>query len=88
MSYKEYAAYLGISVHTLYGWIKYKRVPDLPMAYTMAVTLGVTLNYLFGGKETNITQARLKELEARKTAAEALKLAKLMIKEMEKLRPL
>ena len=88
MTYKQFAEYLGISLNTFYGWIKYERIPHISTAYAIAVSLGVTLNYLLGEKERDITRARLKELEARRQAAEAIKLAKKMIKEMKKLRPL
>ena len=88
MTLKQYAQYMGISVNTLYGWIKHDRVPELSMAYNIAVTLGVNLDYLFGSRETTLAKARLKELAARRSAAQALKLAKRLIKEVEKIRPL
>ena len=88
MTYKQYAEYLGISVNTLYGWIKHERVPELSMAYTIAVTLGVTLDYLFGGKERNIADARLKELAARRAAAKVLKMAEQIVRELKEIKPL
>ena len=54
MTQKQFAEYLGVPVHTLYGWIKYDRIPDTSTAYNMAVVLGVTLNYLLGGREAEI----------------------------------
>ena len=84
----EFAEYLGISLSTLQGWIHYERVPEISMAYTIAFTLGVTLNYLLGGKETNIAIARQKELEARNAAAKILKLAEQIAREAKGLRPL
>ena len=88
MTQKEFAEYLGISLSTLQGWIHYERVPEISMAYTISITLGVTLNYLLGGKETNIAIARQKELEARNVAAKILKLAEQIVKEAKGLRPL
>ena len=88
MTQKEFAEYLGISLSTLEGWIFYERVPEISMAYTISFTLGVTLNYLLGDKETNIAIARQKELEARNTAAKIVKLAEQIVKEAKGLRPL
>ena len=88
LTYKQYAEELGVSLNTFYGWIKFKRIPHISVAYMFAVTLGVTLDYLLGGSETDITKARYKELEARRSAAEAIKMAKLILEEMQKIRPL
>ena len=88
MTQKQFAEYMGISINTLEGWIKYDRVPETTMAYSIAVTLGVTLNYLLGGKERDIATARLKELEARNAAARIAELSRQIMKEAQKLRPL
>ena len=88
MTQKQYAEYLGLSLSTLQGWIHYERVPEITMAYTIAVTLGVTLNYLLGGKERDIAAARKKELEARNSAARIVKLAEQIIKEAKSINPL
>ena len=88
MTYKQYAEYLGISVHTIYGWLKHKRVPELSTAYTIAVTLGVNLDYLFGSKETTIAKAREKELAARRAASRVIKMAELIMKEAKEIRPI
>ena len=88
MTQKQFAEFLGIPVNTLYGWIRYNRIPDTPTAYDMAVVLGVTLNYLLGGREAEIADWRLKELAARDAAARILKLAAQIQEETAKLRPL
>ena len=88
MTQKQLAEYLGVPVHTLYGWIRHGRVPDTSTAYDMAVVLGVTLNYLLGGREAEIADWRLKELAARDAAASILKLAAQIQEETSKLRPL
>ena len=88
MTQKQLAEYLGISFHTLVGWIRYDRIPDTVAAYSMAITLGVTLNYLLGNKEAKIADWRYKELAARDAAARILELAARIQEETRKLRPL
>ena len=88
MTQRQFAAYMGISINTLESWIKFDRVPETSTAYNIAVTLGVTLNYLLGGKERDITTARLKELEARNSAKRIAELSAQIIKEAQKMRPL
>jgi transcriptional regulator with XRE-family HTH domain len=88
MTQKQLAEYMGISINTLQSWIKYDRVPDSSTAYEMAIVLGVTLNYLLGGREANIADWRVKELTAREAAARILELTEQIEKETKKLRPL
>ena len=88
MTQKQFAEYMGISAHTFSGWIRHKRIPDTGTAYEMAVVLGVTLNYLLGGREAEIADWRFKELAARDTAGKILKLADQIQKEVSKIRPL
>ena len=88
MTHKQFAEYIGISLNTFSGWIRNKRIPDTSTAYDMAVVLGVTLNYLLGGKEAEIADWRLKELTARDAAARILKLSAQIQEEVRKLRPL
>ena len=54
----------------------------------MAIVLGVTLNYLLGGREAKIADWRQKELAARDAAASILELAARIQEEARKLRPL
>jgi transcriptional regulator with XRE-family HTH domain len=88
MTQKQFADYIGIPVNTFTGWMHYGRIPDTVAAYDMAVALGVTLNYLLGGKEVKIADWRLKELAAREAAANILELTEQIQKEVRKLRPL
>lgn len=88
MTQKQLAEYMGIPVNTLSGWIRYNRIPDTGTAYEMAIVLGVTLNYLLGGREAEIADWRLKELAAREAAARILELSAQIQKEVTKLRPL
>jgi len=88
MTQKQFAEHIGISADTFSGWIRYKRIPDTGTAYDMAVVLGVTLNYLLGGREAEIADWRFKELAARDAAARILKLTAQIQEETRKLRPL
>ena len=88
MTQKQFAEYMGIPLNTLYGWIKNERIPDTGTAYEMAVVLGVTLNYLLGGREAEIADWRRKELAARDAAARILEFASKIEEEAAKLRPL
>jgi len=88
MTQRQFAEHIGVSVNTFSGWIRHKRIPDTSTAYDMAVVLGVTLNYLLGGREAEIADWRLKELTVRDTAAHILKLAAEIQEEVRKLRPL
>jgi transcriptional regulator with XRE-family HTH domain len=72
----------------LTNWIRYKRIPDTSTAYEMAIVLGVTLNYLLGGREAEVADWRIKELTARDAAARILELAAQVQEEARKLRPL
>ena len=88
MTHAKFAQYLGVSPHTFSGWIKHERVPDTSTAYDMAVTLGVPLNYLLGGREAEIADWRLKELTMRDAAAKIMKLAGQVEDEARKIRPI
>ena len=88
MTQQQFAQTFGVSINTLRAWIRYERVPETSAAYGIAVTLGVTLDYLLGGHETDIAKARIKELAARKSAAKIVKWAEQILKEAEKIRPL
>ena len=88
MTQKQCAEYIGVSHSTFTGWIRYGRVPDTQTAYEMAIVLGVTLNYLLGGREAEIADWRFKELAAREAAARILELSARIQDETRKLRPL
>ena len=88
MTHRQFAEYIDISHNTFNGWIKYERIPDTGTAYDIAIALGVTLNYLLGGKEAEIADWRMKELAARNAAARILEMAAVIEEEAAKLRPL
>jgi len=88
MTHKQFSEYMGIPLNTLKGWMRYERIPDTGTAYEIAVVLGVTLNYLLGGREAEIADWRRKELTARDAAARILELASQIEEEASKLRPL
>ena len=88
MTHKQFAEYMKIPFDTLKSWMKYERIPDTGTAYEIAIVLGVTLNYLLGGREAEIADWRLKELTARDAAAKILELTSKIDEEVAKLRPL
>ena len=88
MTQRQFAEYMKIPLDTLKGWMKYERIPDTGTAYEIAIVLGVTLNYLLGGREAEIADWRLKELTARDAAAKILELTSKIEQEAAKLRPL
>ena len=71
-SQKEFAAYIGISLRTLEGWIRYKRFPNSLYSCRIAEALGVTVENLLKGEEEGTTEKRLKETEQRKEASVAM----------------
>ena len=85
---KQFADRLEIPFSTLVSWIHYNRIPDTSAAYSMAVTLGVTLNYLLGGLERYITVGRLNELAAREAAARIRELAESILNEANMMKPI
>ena len=88
MTQRQFAGRLGIPLSTLTSWIHYNRIPDTSSAYEIAVTLGVTLNYLLGGQERDITVGRLNELAAREAAASIMEFAELILKEAKRMKPI
>ena len=88
MTQNQFADHLGFSRNTFRGWIYHNRIPELSSAYAIAYTLGVSLDYLVGGKDKDMVQLRLKEIEARKSAARVLKMIEKAQKELLHLRPL
>ena len=88
MTHKQFAEHIGISPNTFGGWVRHGRIPDTETAYDIAVVLGVTLNYLLGGREAEVADWRYKELAAREAAGRILKLTAQIEEETRKLRPL
>ena len=64
-----FAAYIGVSLGTLEGWMYHKRLPKISYSCRIAEALGVTVEYLYRGEEDGSLQKRLKETEERKEAA-------------------
>ena len=88
MTQEQFAKRLGFSPHTVRNWIYHNRVPELSAAYDIAFTLGVTLEYLLGGKNKDITEIRLREIESRKAAARILKMMEKIQEQLLLMRPL
>ena len=88
MTQDLFARKMGFSVNTFKNWIYYDRIPDLSAAYDIAKVLGVTLDYLIGGKDKEMAEMRFKEIELRKTAAEILKLTENIQEQLMQMKPL
>ena len=88
MTQRQFAEHMGFSPHTVRNWIYYDRVPELSAAYDIAFTLGVTLEYLLGGKNKDITEIRLKEIDSRKAAGRILKMMEKIQEQLQLMRPL
>ena len=88
MTQKQFAEHLGISLNTVRSWIYHDRVPELSAAYAIAYAMGVSLEYLLGGKDKDITVLRLKELKLRKAAGRILKKIDKIQIELKQMRPL
>ena len=88
MTQKQLAERINIPWSTLTGWILNNRIPDVSTSYSIAITLGVTLNYLLGGMERDITVGRLKELAARDSASRIIELARSILKEANEMKPI
>lgn len=77
---KEIAGIIGVPFGTFRSWIHHNRIPDVYTACDLAVVLGTTVDYLVYGKDRNATEARMKRLLERKTAAAQItKLAKIIL---------
>ena len=88
MTQEQFAKRLGFSPHTVRNWIYHNRVPELSAAYVVAFTLGVTLEYLLGGKDKEMAELRLREIESRKTAGRILKMIERVREQLLLMRPL
>jgi len=88
LTQKQFAEQMGFSPNTVRGWIYHNRVPELSATYVIAYSLGVSLEYLLGGKDKNITELRLKELELRKAAGRIQKSIDKIQKELKQMRPI
>ena len=88
MTQKQFADHLGVSVHTVKSWVYNDRVPELSTASAIAFALGVSLEYLLRGKDTEITEIRLTVIESRKAASRILELTEEIQKQLMIIRPL
>jgi len=88
LTQNQFAKVTRFSPNTVRGWIYHDRVPELTAAYVIAHSLGVSLEYLLSGKDKDITELRLKELEMRKAAARILKMIDEIQKEIKVMRPI
>ena len=85
MTQKEFAQQLDMPLSTFQGMMHHNRVPVLDIALDMAKILGVTVEYLAYGKDTEITSMRLKELSNEQSATAITKLATQIQKESAKI---
>ena len=74
MTQQKFAAHIDVPLSTFQGWIYHNRLPEAKTACDIAITLGVSVEYLVMGKDRCNASIRLKELEARKAARRIEKL--------------
>ena len=85
ISREKFAAYIGISYNTLKSWILHNRIPDAYTTYYIAVSLGVTMEYLVEGSDGKASEQREQEAFARKTAAAEIRKMTKKIRECVKI---
>ncbi|MCL2094200.1 MAG: helix-turn-helix domain-containing protein [Treponema sp.] len=88
MSQRQLAELIKVPLKTLERWIQKDLIPPISVVYRMAVTLGVTSNYLLGGEEKAIYERRIIELAAREALSKVEDLARLILQETAKIKPL
>ena len=88
MSQMQFADHCGFSRNTFRGWIYHKRIPEMSSAFVIAHALGVTLDYLFAGKDKSIIEFRLKQIELRKSVGRISVDIDRIKKEIIQIRPL
>jgi len=69
---EKFAAYIGMPLSTLKGWMYHNRTPDVGTAYAIASALGVTVDYLVLGKENDTAEEDKKRRSTVKEAAARL----------------
>ena len=80
ISQKDFSAYIGININTLRFWICYGFYPPANLAYTIATSLGVSVEYLLTGEDGKSMKQREKDALKRKNAAAEIKK---MVKKIE-----
>ena len=88
MTQRELAEKTYIPYGTLTRWMHFGRVPNTVSVYSIAIILGVTSNFLLGGEEKDIGERRINELAARRALAIVEDLAKKILVEAKKGKPL
>jgi transcriptional regulator with XRE-family HTH domain len=78
---KKFAAYIGVPVNTLKGWIYFNRIPDAVTACGIAESLEVRVEYLVRGSGGKDTEEHVRRLSERKEAAARIKKLALKIAE-------
>jgi len=73
LSQKDFACLRGINYSSFRYWMCYGLYPDAKTAYDMAISLGVSLEYLLTGIDGNALKIREQEILARKSAAIRIK---------------
>ena len=73
LSQKDFACLRGINYSSLRHWMCYGLYPDAKTAYDIAISLGVSLEYLLTGIDGNALRIREQELLAGKRAAMKIK---------------
>ena len=66
----------------------FDRIPGTQIVYNIAVSLGVSSNYLLGGEEKDIAYRRLSELAARETLGKMEAMLQDVLREAAKIKPL
>ena len=87
MTQKQLSEKTDIPLSTLTRWMHSGIVPGSVRLHSIAIILGVTSNTLLGGGEKGIEERRAKELAARRALAIVEDLAKKILLEAKKGRP-
>ena len=80
ISLGQFTDYIEVPRATFDSWVYSNRIPDAITVYKMSALFGVSMDYLISGSNKDFAAKRLKELEAKESAAQIGELA-LQIKE-------
>ncbi|MCL1817770.1 MAG: helix-turn-helix domain-containing protein, partial [Spirochaetaceae bacterium] len=69
---REFAAYIDVSLGTLQGWLYHKRIPKASYSCRIAEALGVSVEYLYRGKDGGTVEKSITETGVRKEASAAI----------------
>jgi len=73
ISKENFADFIDIPRSTFYAWKRYRRAPELGIAYNIATALGVSVEYLVTGNGGENGQIPIEETEQRKIFLEKVK---------------